>query len=226
MTRDTLSKPATGNETLTTTEASPDSVLAEDQFGDDANSTVEKGVSEGHVSINVTSSFIDSDSNEANDGNSTTSLSSSFWHLIVTLYLPLLVLWFRRTMFGSTYLFRTLIIGQFLRLACIESLSEWVTEKSPSWLVVLCHPTDALMGSSATAGKFAAGSDPHAWPPPAFTALALFTIFTLVVHPDGLTWIMLGKIRYVTLSRGFERLAKMPMEFWPIVPCIRACVPL
>ena len=39
------------------------------------------------------------------------------------------------------------------------------------------------------------------WPPPTFIALTLFTIGTLVVHPDGYTWIVVHKIRYVLGSQ-------------------------
>jgi hypothetical protein len=35
------------------------------------------------------------------------------------------------------------------------------------------------------------------WPPPGLIGLALLTIIALVVHPDGLTWILLRKLRYV-----------------------------
>jgi hypothetical protein len=42
------------------------------------------------------------------------------------------------------------------------------------------------------------------WPPPALIGLALLTIVALVVHPDGLTWILLRKLRYV-LSAGGAR---------------------
>lgn len=35
------------------------------------------------------------------------------------------------------------------------------------------------------------------WPPPALLVFSLLTVVTLVVHPDGYTWIVLGKVRYV-----------------------------
>ena len=31
------------------------------------------------------------------------------------------------------------------------------------------------------------------WPPPALTLLTLITVVAFVVHPDGLTWIIIGK---------------------------------
>jgi hypothetical protein len=33
----------------------------------------------------------------------------------------------------------------------------------------------------------------HVWPPPALTLLTLITVAAFVVHPDGLTWIVVGK---------------------------------
>lgn len=49
----------------------------------------------------------------------------------------------------------------------------------------------------ATPGNIASrrGFNPdHVWPPPALTLLTLITVVAFVVHPDGLTWIMLGKL--------------------------------
>jgi hypothetical protein len=40
------------------------------------------------------------------------------------------------------------------------------------------------------------------WPPPGLIGLALLTIVALVVHPDGLTWILLRKLRYVLFAGG------------------------
>ncbi|CAB9507560.1 expressed unknown protein [Seminavis robusta] len=38
------------------------------------------------------------------------------------------------------------------------------------------------------------------WPPPGLVALAILTVVALVVHPDGMTWIMLRKIRDTMVS--------------------------
>jgi hypothetical protein len=111
-----------------------------------------------------------------------------------------------------------------LRLTFVESVTEWVTEKAPSWLQTMLYQiTSTVTTSSAAAAAatttsgqvvmstgpnmkyhyyYVSTAGPHAWPPPAFTALALLTIFTLVVHPDGLTWIFLGKLRYVKTGVG------------------------
>jgi hypothetical protein len=131
---------------------------------------------------------------------------SSYFDLLLTVYVPLIILWFRRSMFGPANLIRTIVVGQLMRLLFVDNISEWISEKLPPWLeVILFQSTAASTGSSTgpVSTMLGAGSgkiDPHAWPPPAFTALALLTIFALVVHPDGLTWILLGKLRYVHLD--------------------------
>ena len=160
-----------------------------------ATSTVEHG--DGHVVSSSTTNV---------------SSGSSFWDLIVTLYVPLILLWFRRSLFGCANLIRSVIVGQILRLTFVESVTEWVTQNAPSWLQTMLYQISTVTTSSSTTTSttmVSAGPtmkyhvstvDPHAWPPPALTALALLTIFTLVVHPDGLTWIFLGKLRYVKLA--------------------------
>lgn len=40
------------------------------------------------------------------------------------------------------------------------------------------------------------------WPPPGLIGLALLTIVALVVHPDGFTWILFRKLRYVLSAEG------------------------
>ena len=128
----------------------------------------------------------------------------SYSELILAVYIPLVVLWFRRSMFGPANLVRTILVGQLMRFVFLDNISEWMSERLPPWLEVMLFQSPATKGSSASSVTTILGSgtgknDPHAWPPPAFTALALLTIFALVVHPDGLTWILLGKLRYVLL---------------------------
>ncbi len=114
---------------------------------------------------------------EAND-------NSSYWDLFLTAYAPLIMLWFRKSMFGPANLIRTIVVGQVMQWVVLDDLHERLSERFPWLEAILVPPTN---------GKL----DPHAWPPPAFTALALLTVFALVVHPDGLTWVLLGKVRYV-----------------------------
>ena len=94
--------------------------------------------------------------------------------LLWSWYLPLLMMWFRRSLFGTSYLIRSVLIGQCIRLL-LTSATGSVDTTLPKWVILL--------------------TDPHAWPPPALTLLAIFTILALIVHPDGLTWFMLGKVR-------------------------------
>jgi hypothetical protein len=96
---------------------------------------------------------------------------STFWDMLATWYLPLLLVWLRRSMFGTINLVRSVLVGQCIRLLLTQC------GDVPKW-----------------AQPF---TDPHAWPPPAFTVLAFLTFVAFVVHPDGLTWFMLGKLRYV-----------------------------
>ena len=123
--------------------------------------------------------------------------NSSYLDLLLTAYLPLIFLWFRRSMFGHANLIRTLVVGQVMRLVFLDNINEWISEKIPPWLEVILFQTSSssstMKGASMGSGKI----DPHAWPPPAFKALAMLTVFALVVHPDGLTWVFLGKLRYV-----------------------------
>ena len=83
----------------------------------------------------------DADSNE-DEGEQT------FWDMLATWYLPLILLWLRRSMFGMANLIRSLLVGQAIRLLLLTQSGDM-----PKW-----------------AQPF---TDPHAWPPPAFTALAI-----------------------------------------------------
>ena len=110
---------------------------------------------------------------------------SSLWQLIFTVYLPLMLLWLKRGVFAITMLFRTVVLGYLLRLV-LGNFSEWIHEKSPSWMDTIFQPV---------VGPNTLKSETNTWPPPALITLALLTILTLVVHPDGLTWVVLGKIK-------------------------------
>jgi len=48
---------------------------------------------------------------------------------------------------------------------------------------------------SGSSGSGSGGGNNGVWPPPALMGLAIFTVLAFVVHPDGPTWIMLGKMR-------------------------------
>jgi hypothetical protein len=111
--------------------------------------------------------------------------SSSAWELVLSLYLPLMLLWFRRSIFGTAYLVRSLFLGHAVRFA-FGNMSEWMTENAP-WL----QPLFSMGGK---------GTNPHAWPPAALALLAMLTVVAFVVHPDGFTWVMLSGTRYALFS--------------------------
>jgi hypothetical protein len=117
---------------------------------------------------------------------------ASAWNVLTTLYLPILLLWLRRSMFGTANVIRSVILGQLLHLLLTVLAPSVDSSTEQSWW----EPAARWL-HLAVAGTSAAPSKHDAWPPPALTALAMLTVFCFVVHPDGLTWIMLGKLRYV-----------------------------
>ena len=114
--------------------------------------------------------------------------TNTFWQLLLTLYLPLLVMTFRRCLGGVFQALRAVTGQLVLRLPAVTNVvSGWIYQT-----LLRQNPNDRAMGP-ATAPKYV-----ETWPPPAITALAIFTVFSFLVHPDGYTWTLLAKIRYVT----------------------------
>jgi len=161
---------------------------------------------------------------------------SSYVNLLLTVYIPLVSLWFRRSMFGPANLIRSIVVGQLMRFVFVDHISERISEKLHRWLDIAFFQSSAngnIKGTnvgnvSAMLGAGSGKIDPHAWPPPAFTALALLTIFALVVHPDGLTWIMLGRLRD-TAYAGISILGQC-LEYllndYGVIPTIIAAITL
>jgi hypothetical protein len=144
----------------------------------------------------------------------------SFWDLLLTLYIPILI----QSVFGTLYVARSILLGYGLPYVChfIFVLTSKI-EKSTQWQKLLQHfSTKAIAGvvdessnapsfpTASTIGMAAATAsavDPGyngsfcMWQhrtnnPPAFIAvLAILTIATLIVHPDGHTWILFRKTR-------------------------------
>jgi len=110
--------------------------------------------------------------------------SSSFWEGVFHTNVPLVVLWLKRGFFAITMFVRTLIMGHLLFLVFGDP-SEWKDERTPSWRIHVLQASTTWHPRSGT----------QAWPPPALVVLALLTLVTLVVHPDGLTWVLFGKIK-------------------------------
>jgi hypothetical protein len=193
-------------------EASPDLIPVDENFGD-TNSAVETG-EEDFVSkptldntINDIAAANNNDDHQNNNNNNNNNNTNDNYHSfmdLTILYLTLFMVCLRRSMLNAAQFFRTLIVGQLVHL---EDISHWMSEKSPSswWQQALWQPSKVVVTTvgiptTTFAGKYfhaAVTGDPHVWPPPAFTALALLTLVALVIHPDGFTWIMLGKLRYV-----------------------------
>lgn len=106
---------------------------------------------------------------------------TAFWELMVNSYFPLAPTWMKRSFFAIIMLARTLIVGHFITLL-FGNISEWKKEGTPSWMV------NALQSLQSR-------SEARAWPPTTLAVLALLTVVTLVIHPDGLTWILLRKVK-------------------------------
>jgi hypothetical protein len=112
--------------------------------------------------------------------------SASVWHLLSTIYIPILFLKLRRSFVGMVRLVRSLLLGQ-----CLRFLVTYLAPSPTTW-EALAPCLQPLLGNPNA-------KDPHAWPPPTLRILAILTIVAFIVHPDGITWIMLGKLRYVAL---------------------------
>ena len=135
---------------------------------------------------------------------------ASFWDVLASF--SMLVLWFQRSTFGAVGLIRSLVLGHCLHLlfsTTMAKTSASSNNNNNNHLTLDSQNHEGVrkyfylmqslwLGSVSTAPN--PSSSPHkqlngAWPPPALVALAALTILALVVHPDGLTWIMLRKIR-------------------------------
>ena len=142
-----------------------------------------------------------------------------FWSLLLTLYLPLLVFGLRRSTFGTFSFVRTFLLGHVLRLLIsivLFSIPTSFNERFQKWwgnfiqLNWVQHILWAITGeerfhpnyysdgiSTGGLGAPAGGSrnkhPDQVWPPPALTLLTLVTVMAFIIHPDGLTWIIIGK---------------------------------
>lgn len=105
----------------------------------------------------------------------TSSVMQHVVELVVSMGISLL--------FGGLYLFRTLLFSYVVHYLILFSSS--VTE-AERWIP-----------QHVVAAAFLKGSSGRSWPPQTLIALALLTIFMMIIHPDGFTWIFLHKIRYV-----------------------------
>ena len=132
---------------------------------------------------------------------------ASFWDVLASF--SMLVLWFQRSTFGAVGLIRSLVLGHCLHLLFSTTMAK-TTDTTNDHLALdsqnhegvrkYFHLVQSLWLDNVSSAPNPGSSSQHkqlngAWPPPALVALAALTILALVVHPDGLTWIMLRKIR-------------------------------
>lgn len=141
---------------------------------------------------------------------------ASIWDALASL--SMLFLWFQRYTFGAVGLMRSLVLGHCLQLlfrAATGSNSSSNINSNDS-NISLDDPINEKVGvrkyfylmQSLLFGTVAGGhglsnnssGSQHkqvngAWPPPALVALAILTMLALIVHPDGMTWIVLRKLR-------------------------------
>jgi hypothetical protein len=105
---------------------------------------------------------------------------ATVWHLISTIYIPLVFLRLRKTFFGLFSFMGSILFGQFFQYH-LSYLSPATWDTLAPWL--------ELINAKDLHGKR------DAWPPPTLKLLAIFTIVAFIVHPDGMTWVVLGKLR-------------------------------
>ena len=134
--------------------------------------------------------------------------SASFWDVLASF--SMLFFWFQRSTFGVIGMIRSLVLGHCLlllfRTTAVTATSnndhasaEDQNNESMGVRKYFYLMQSLLLGGGAGHG-LTSSSSPHkqvngAWPPPALVGLAILTIVALVVHPDGMTWIVLRKIR-------------------------------
>jgi len=146
----------------------------------------------------------------------------TYFALLTSLYLPLLLfLWIRRSVFGASSLIRSLFLGHILRLilaflllppsttktlvpACLWNAAvstatrienTWNDKKVQAMIPGWIHLCLAILLGTGDGSHGSIGGTNNSNFPPALTAFAIFTALVFVVHPDGLTWIMLGRLR-------------------------------
>lgn len=106
------------------------------------------------------------------DGQAVESAAFSPWERLGSLFLIVF-----HSFFGGILMIKSLLVGQVFG---------WILQSAatrPLWSVVV----SSLSGTAKI--------DARAWPPPALLLLAVLTVFSLIVHPDGFTWLLARKIR-------------------------------
>jgi hypothetical protein len=157
--------------------------------------------------------------------------------IMTAVYLPfLLFLWIRRNVLGTESLVRSLFFGHMLRygiafLLLPSSVSKsfvpesvwnfgvrslyrlkkwWKDEKVQAYIPMWIHlGLKVVFGINSEKNTLSLGNQVNSSTgvSPPFMALGIFTLVVFLVHPDGLTWIMLGQLRD-TLTSMVERSAE------------------
>lgn len=145
--------------------------------------------------------------------------------IMTAVYLPfLLFLWIRRNVLGTESLVRSLFFGHMLRygiaflllpssvsksfvpesvwnfgVRCLCRLEKWwKDEKVQAYIPMWVHlGLKVIFGINSEKSTLSLGNQVNSSTgvSPAFMALGIFTLVVFLVHPDGLTWIMLGQLR-------------------------------
>jgi hypothetical protein len=139
------------------------------------SSTIASGDDDNHSFSAATDECCCADAEEQSDVWTTSNMMQHIVELVVSIGISLL--------FGGLYLFRTLLFSYVVHYLILFSSS--VTE-AERWLP-----------QQVVAAAFMKGDSGRSWPPQTLIGLALLTIFMMIIHPDGYTWIFLHKIRYV-----------------------------
>jgi hypothetical protein len=120
----------------------------------------------------------------------------TFVEFLISLFLSLLL----KPLFGSLYIIRSLFFGYILNYCMrLVSVTERATEQwiSPMHLNAAAAITPCTVAMNIDKGL----SSQSSWPPTTLIVLAVLTIVALIVHPDGYTWIIMYKVRYVQYSK-------------------------
>jgi hypothetical protein len=121
---------------------------------------------------------------------------SSIVRGMLEFFISLTLSFFLKPVIGGIYIIRTLFLGYLLNYM-VQFVSD-TEETDEPWIPI--QQINAAVTSSAVAldkGMSSTTTTTTSWPPPTFIALGILTMFAFIVHPDGYTWILIDKIRFV-----------------------------
>jgi hypothetical protein len=122
---------------------------------------------------------------------STTATTSSVMQNMFELFISVCISLLLKSLFGGLYVIRSLVLGFLLNYVIrFVSVTEQAAER---WIPQQLNVAVAV----TTMEPHLKGTTSTTWPPPTLIGLGILTFVALIVHPDGYTWIILHKIRYV-----------------------------